>query len=65
MRFKKFRFWLASKILGGAIVEDTDKLLNDAHMSWMQRQLDLGNEVTLEYAVTPVTPIKKWWRKSA
>lgn len=59
MKFKKARFWLASKILGGPIIEDTKDLLEKAHLEWMKRQLELGNEVTLEYAVSSVTPIKR------
>ena len=63
MKLKKLRFWLASKILGGAIIQDTETLLREAQHEWIKRQLDLGNEVTLEYSVTPVTPIKKARKK--
>lgn len=65
MKFKKQRFWLASKILGGALIEDVEPLINKAQHEWIKQQLAHGNEVTLEYSVTPVTPIKRWWRKSA
>lgn len=61
MIFSNFRFWLASKILGGLVVQEID--IQAEKNRWVKEQLDHGNIVTLEYSV--VTPIKKWWRKSA
>ncbi len=55
MKFKKLRFWLASKIIGGQIIDELD-MQAEKH-KWMQEQLNHGNTVSLEYCV--VEPIKK------
>ncbi len=52
MRFKKFRFWLASKIRG-RVIEDKDSFIRAERHKWMHEQLKEGNPVTLTFRVKP------------
>lgn len=62
--FKKIRFWLAGKIIGGNITTEpvevtVQKAVEDAHHEWIKRQLALGNSITLEYKVTAIEEEKR------
>ena len=56
-RLKTIRYWLASKILGGLIVEEFS--LAEEKMKWAKEQLNQGNSVTLEYKVTNIAEKRK------
>ncbi len=52
MKFKKLRFWLAGKILGGMVIEEMGDRLHKEKKLWQEQQLKFGNTVTLEFEVT-------------
>lgn len=64
MPVNKFRFWLASKIIGGKIGTESvesivEKRLEEAQHEWVKRQLAFGNSITLEYKVTALEEEKR------
>lgn len=52
MKFKTFRYWLASKILGALIIEEV--ILKDEKAKWVKEQLDMGNSVTMDYSINRI-----------
>ena len=50
MKFEKFRYWIASKILGGLILSPMDR--EKEKQQWIKDHLDEGNTLTLTYVVT-------------
>lgn len=56
MRFQKIRFWLASKILGGMVINEYDREVETKKLEnqWMERQLKLGKPVYIEYEVNTI-----------
>ena len=56
MKIKKLRLWLASKLLGGNVIEEIDLELKKGE--WIYEQVKKGNMVTLDYSVTKSSELK-------
>lgn len=52
MLFKPLRFWLASKIIGGQIIEERD--IEEEKTKWIEEHLKAGGSLQLTYQVHTV-----------